>query len=50
VTEEAIERFASYSTEDLARLLFELEKSDDARLERLIAEVRGELARRSTLQ
>jgi hypothetical protein len=49
VGEESIERFADYSDEELARLLAELERGDDERLRRLIAEIRAELARRASL-
>jgi hypothetical protein len=47
---ESIERFADYSTEELARMLFELERGEDDRLQRLIEQIRAELARRALLQ
>jgi hypothetical protein len=50
VDHESIERFADYSTEQLAHMLFDLERSDDDRLEQLIVEIRAELARRALLQ
>jgi hypothetical protein len=47
---ESIERFADYSTEELARMLFELERGEDDRLQRLLEQIRAELARRALLQ
>ena len=47
--DESIERFADYSTEELARMLFELERGEDPGLHRLMEQLRAELARRALL-
>jgi hypothetical protein len=49
VTDESIERFAEYSSEELAGLLAELERAHDERLLGLIAAIRVELERRRRL-
>jgi hypothetical protein len=49
VDDESIERFADYSTEELARMLFELERGEDDRLQRVVEQLRAELARRALL-
>jgi hypothetical protein len=46
VTGDSIKRFADYSSEELARLLSDLERGNDDRLLRLLAELRAELGRR----
>ena len=47
MSKESIKRFAEYSNDDLARLLAELERGNDERLQHLLAELRAELARRT---
>jgi hypothetical protein len=49
VDDESIERFADYSTEELARMLFELEGGEDDRVQRVVEQLRAELARRALL-
>lgn len=46
----SIERLAQYATEELAHMLFDLERTEDDRLEHLIAEIGAELARRALMQ
>ena len=47
MSKESIKRFAEYSSDELARLLSELERGQDDRLRHLLAELRAELARRN---
>lgn len=47
MSKESIKRFAGYSSDELARLLSELERGQDDRLQQLLAEIRAELARRN---
>jgi hypothetical protein len=50
VSKKSIKRFAEYSSDELGRLLSELERGGDDRLQHLLAEIRAELARRNQLE